>query len=807
MKQNRKILLSSAIAAICASAQAQDNTGPIEEVFVLSQKTTYANNVVDDNMLAQQSSMTSVLAVIDNVPGVLINEGDVYGSDDWSTTVSIRGFQLSLDEQQIGMTVDGIPNGNSNYGGGSKANRYVDTENLSTVEVSQGTADIASRSHEALGGSLNFITQSPEDEERARVSVTLGDYSAKKYYFRYDTGQIWGNTKAYFSYSDMDVNAWIDQSGETNRNHAALKLESDFSWGDITAYASYDDTHEDNYQRVTLSEYNQNPNWDRLTDDWSGSPFIDQVYRRGWSTLRENYLSYVKFEFEPSESFSLHITPYYHDNEGRGDWLPPYIVEVTDDGAGNPHSELNGLTTVEGGAFLGTFTYVDRDGAPLTPADNCASLTFPYGGTRNDDPATEADESSGLSRDPACFPSDAIPVGSYRHTHYEKERFGISGDLQWNAAFGSIENELRAGFWFEDQTRYESRDWHKIIDSRSSYHFEQSPYWIQYDRDYPQETFMVYLEDSMTLGDLTVRLGAKQWYVDIERNDNFDSSASGSVSSDSDLLPSAGILWQASDSFELFAGYAENFAAIKDVVLEAADLANNPQALDDIEPETAVNMDIGVRFTSDRLQATATYYNIEFDNRITFLAPGGDAAPDFLSELDGEYRNVGGIESDGFELSATWMIDDYWSLYTSYTLNDSTYVGLDRLAEFETLQDQIDYEESLGIYRGNTVFGAAEDMYVVSLDWVKDQYSAGFTTKHVGERYMDAANNNQVNAYDVADVYFAVSGDSIGDFQGYELRFTVNNVFNADYIGGVAGGWGGWIGGGRTAAFNFLLDF
>ncbi|PPT05828.1 TonB-dependent receptor [Geitlerinema sp. FC II] len=38
------------------------------------------------------------------------------------------------------MTVDGIANGNSNYGGGAKANRYIDTENVKGVEVSQGTA-------------------------------------------------------------------------------------------------------------------------------------------------------------------------------------------------------------------------------------------------------------------------------------------------------------------------------------------------------------------------------------------------------------------------------------------------------------------------------------------------------------------------------------------------------------------------------------------------------------------------------------------------------------------------------------------
>ena len=40
---------------------------------------------------------------------------------------------------------DGFPNGTSDYWSGAKANRFIDPMNLGGVEVSQGTADIASR--------------------------------------------------------------------------------------------------------------------------------------------------------------------------------------------------------------------------------------------------------------------------------------------------------------------------------------------------------------------------------------------------------------------------------------------------------------------------------------------------------------------------------------------------------------------------------------------------------------------------------------------------------------------------------------
>ncbi len=142
------VTTSTAVQADEAAVEVPDE---IEEVTVIGRSVSYANNATDEPMLKQQTSLTSVLAAVDNLPGVLINEGDTFGSDDWSTSISIRGFQVDLSQQQIGITVDGIANGNSNYGGGAKANRYIDTENLRAVEVSQGTADVASRSNEALG--------------------------------------------------------------------------------------------------------------------------------------------------------------------------------------------------------------------------------------------------------------------------------------------------------------------------------------------------------------------------------------------------------------------------------------------------------------------------------------------------------------------------------------------------------------------------------------------------------------------------------------------------------------------------------
>ena len=367
----------------------------LETVSVIAETpTTFASNVVAAPMLEQQADITSVMAVVDNLPGVSVQEGDAYGFDDWSSHVAVRGFQTNINEAQIGTTIDGFPNGTSDYWSGSKANRFVDPANLGGVEVSQGTADIASRSVEALGGTFNFITADPARERTYTTSVTLGENEGERYYLRADTGALFGReTYAWVSAVHQEATDWVQGAGHNERDHVAAKLVSSHGRLDLTSYVSYDDIEEDNYQRLyAASDFAANPRWDRLLGDWPGVPYLNQLYRRGWGTHRKNTFGYLLADWSFSDVSSLNAGVYYHRQRGHGDWLPPYVVDVTDDGGG-PESELTGGSTVRGGQNLGSIYFVGADLAAVGPAAGCESSyrSHYYG-------------AGGPHVDPACHP-------------------------------------------------------------------------------------------------------------------------------------------------------------------------------------------------------------------------------------------------------------------------------------------------------------------------------------------------------------------------------------------------------------------
>ena len=145
-----------------------------------------------------------------------------------------------------------MPNGTSDYWSGSKANRFVDPVNTGGVTVSQGTADIASRSIEAFGGTLDFTTDEPERERKFTAALGLGANDGQQFYLRMDTGHLFGQeVRAWVSAVRQKGSDWMQGFARAEGDHLAGKVRGAAGRLDLTGYFSYDDTDNASYQRLT----------------------------------------------------------------------------------------------------------------------------------------------------------------------------------------------------------------------------------------------------------------------------------------------------------------------------------------------------------------------------------------------------------------------------------------------------------------------------------------------------------------------------------------------------------------------------
>ncbi len=754
----------------------------IEAVSVVAEEPRpFARNIVAEPMMRQQSNITNITSVTDNLPGVSIQEGDAYGFDDWSSNVAMRGFQVTLSEAQIGTTIDGFSNGTSDYWSGAKANRFIDPMNLGGVEVSQGTADIASRSVEALGGTFDYRTDDPAVERTYTATATLGENEGKRFFMRLDTGPLFGSgTRAWIAAGRQEATDWVEGSARNEREHVAAKLVSSHEDLELTGYFSFDSIHEDVYQRLySDADFRANPRWDRLIGEWPGIPYLNQFYRPGWQTRRNNTFGYLKADWSLTGATLVSVGAYFHHHVGRGDWLPPFIVDLKDD-AGGPESELAGASTVRGGSQLGLIRFVDANGVAVGPTPGCtSSFLFNYYG------------SGGPEVDPTCHPG-ATPVQSYRHSHYGKNRLGVTLDEEWFTSIGRAGSTLRAGIWYETSRRDLGRDWHQILDPTLSFKWNERAYWHQYEWQFPQDIFKWYVEETIYAGPLALSGGVKQFLVGVRREDVFGEEATLTVNSDSDLLFSGGVTFETPvEGLNLFAGYSQNFRAIASTLLEVPG-----RSFDELEPETASNLDLGLQYSGERVALGATWYSIDFQNRIFYLGPATPTGPNYLIPGGGGYFNAGGLETSGLELSATVQLPGQASFYTAFTANDSAYLG-----SGDPLVDA-----NQGIAPGTRVTGVPDRLWVVSLDR-SGPLGAGVTAKYTSSRRVSLSADWYADAYWLVDAYVRFSGEAVSELlRSTEFSLVGNNLLDKPYLSAITEN-AAWLGAPRTVSMTMTISF
>jgi iron complex outermembrane receptor protein len=308
--------------------------GPVQTVEITGRGQSRQVQNINKTDLGEALPGTSPLKVLEKLPGVNFQSADPFGAYEWSTRFSIRGF----NQNQLGFTLDGIPLGDMTYGNnnGLHISRAISSENIGSVQVSQGAGALGTASTSNLGGTVQFYTLAPSDTRGLTFAQTLGSDSTSRTFARVDTGLINGVFKAYLSGTRQRTDKW---KGDGGQDQDQLNSRFVFNFGDnsLTGFLNYSDRKEIDYQDMSLEMVRRlGYNWDNYQPDWNravnaakgiftgGVNSLDDAYYSAGG-LRKDTLGGLTLDLHLASNVDLKTTIYHHDNKGQGHWYTPYV--------------------------------------------------------------------------------------------------------------------------------------------------------------------------------------------------------------------------------------------------------------------------------------------------------------------------------------------------------------------------------------------------------------------------------------------------------------------------------------------------
>jgi iron complex outermembrane recepter protein len=303
------------------------------DIIVLGRGETRQVQELDSKQLSILAPGTSPLKAIEKLPGVNFQSADPFGTYEWSSRVSIRGF----NQNQLGYTLDGIPLGDSSYGNnnGLHIGRAIISENIGITRVTQGSGSIGTQATNNLGGTLEFFSADPSGELGVDANLTYGSENTIRGFGRVNFGEA-GGIRGFISGVYHNAEKW--KGGGDQRNWQ-INAKAIIPLGDaeFDAYFSYSDRAEQDYQDLSLEMirrlgYNHDnffPNYTAAIDAARGiftAPLNnrDDSYYDA-SGLRKDTLAAYGLTAPLDENVTFKIKAYYHDNTGQGTWATPYV--------------------------------------------------------------------------------------------------------------------------------------------------------------------------------------------------------------------------------------------------------------------------------------------------------------------------------------------------------------------------------------------------------------------------------------------------------------------------------------------------
>jgi iron complex outermembrane receptor protein len=604
--------IGAVLAGAAAQAQQADSSAadPLEEVIVLGRGETRQVQSITAQQIEYLPPGTSPLKAIEKLPGVNFQSTDPYGAYEWSTRITVRGF----NQNRIGFTLDGVPLGDMTYGNhnGLHISRAIPTELVGRAVLSQGTGSIDTPSLSNLGGAVEFFSANPESEVGATVAQTFGSDSARRTFARFDSGELGTGTRAYVAVADSSTDKWKGNGTQETRMYT-LKAVQPVGDGTLTGYYDYSDRAEIDYQDLSKDIVTRRgPDWDNFFPNWDGAiaaanacaaakfndaVICDDAYWNA-SGLRKDHLGYVALDLPLGETMQWQTTAYGHGNRGQGLWGTPY-------------------TPTPGGAPLSvrsTEYYLKRFGV-------VTGLTWTSGAHEVNGGVWYETNDFTQARRFYGEPSSAGPTRDFT------ELLSNSFQTDWEYDFDT------ESYVFHLQDTWSVSDKLRLNFGFRSVHAENT---------------------AKTVAAINATL-----------------VKNGTIEADEPFLPQVGFNWSISDDMEWFGSVARNVRAFASSGTSGpfSTTAIGFEAIRDVlEPETANNYETGLRFRGAAFEALFAVYHVDFKDRLVGIntGPGILGNPSVLA-------NVGSVTTNGAEAALTWRPMTSLTWFTSLSWNDSEY--------------------------------------------------------------------------------------------------------------------------------------
>lgn len=635
-------------------------------------------STVSDEFIAKQATIKNPIQFLTLLPGTNVSSADPYGVT--SNNITVRG----MNSDQIGFTLEGAPlNDPNNYA--IYPNEYVDAENLQSISLAQGSADLDSPTFNASGGLIKMTLRDPAYQFGGLANVSVGSSSMSREFVRVDSGVIPGtNVRSFVSYSHFYDDHWRGP-GSDHKQHVDFKAVSEIDENNRLSLAvTYDDSFKSQYRNPSLSQWNA-----------SGTSFN---YDSTFSALDNNYIGVhhtpynvlivsAPAHLQPARDLTLDITPYFFYNTG---------------------TSASATTISESAFYSGTTKFSgDLNGNGVT--SDRVLVYAPY--------ETPYLWRPGIQNKLTYQLANHTLVGGYWYDYSQELNRTSPSVVQTNG------------------TPYS--DWNDTGNIRLS---DGSILRSQNNRLKTQTQAFFFGDTIATMDDrLFFDLGVKQVYVDRTGYNYLPGTTARVTMNSSETLPTAAARFKLDQRSQIFASVSTNFrtptaAALFDstsLSTGAITAANSP----DQKTEESIAEEIGYRYHDETVIGSISFFNYNFRNR---------QVSTLINAVQSANINAGGQTSRGIDVELgtqkIYNVRPYVSFeYLDATIDSDYPVGTDYLpTKGKTAVRSPKETAALGLdYDDGKIFANAQVKYVGAqyATFMNDQKMPAFTTADLAFGY------------------------------------------------------------------------